>query len=162
MTDLIEPTEKTKQEIYRFYLQIYDSEFNQAKKNNLMTGALGYESWSWRVVAITHNAITSIAQNNFKYTAGLQRDHLKKSRAETYRIIFSTKLEFGDWWRIVWDNDETILMTKSEHTTKKISLSYDIDYRLGFFRDAAGPGYLYAKRREGEFIRKLCETYEIR
>jgi hypothetical protein len=32
MSEIIEPTDKTKQEIYKFYLQIYDSEFNQPKK----------------------------------------------------------------------------------------------------------------------------------
>ena len=32
MADLIEPTDKAKVEMYKFYLQIYDSGFNQAKK----------------------------------------------------------------------------------------------------------------------------------
>ena len=89
-----------------------------------MTGTLGYENWSWRVVKITYNAIVAISKNNFKYTTGLQRDHHKQSRAKTYRIIFNRRLEFKDWWEIVWSNDETILMTKAEHSTKIISKTY--------------------------------------
>jgi hypothetical protein len=98
-----------------------------------MTGALGYEDWSWRVIEITHEAIASIVKNNFKYTTGLQRDHYKKSRAQTYNEIFSERLDFEEWWKIIWENDETILMTIAEHKTKRISKAYPIDYRMGFY-----------------------------
>jgi len=161
MNTAIEPTQKTIEEIYKFYLQIYDSEFNDAKKRNLMTGALGYETWSWRVIGITYNAITAIAKNNFNLPKGLQRDHYKKSRAETYKIIFSKRLALKEWWDTVWDNDETILMTKHEHKKKELTKTFAVDYRLGFFRDAAGPGMLYTKKHEGEFIKRLCAEHKI-
>ena len=155
------PTDATKREIYKFYLLIYESDFNKAKRNNLMTGAFGYEEWGWRVVGITHEAITAIAKNNFNLPQGLQRDHHKQKRADTYKEIFSRRFAFEEWWNMIWGNDETILMTKQEHYTKQRSTTYKVDYTLGYFKDAAGPGMRFTKKHDGAFIKELCEKNNI-
>lgn len=156
--ELIEPTMEKKKLIYEFYNLIYKSEFDMPKKRTLMTAVMGYEKWCWRVVGITKDALKAIADNGLKLPTGLQRDHFKQSRAETYARIFQTKLPFADWWKIVWENDETILMTKKQHDKHKSVNAKDIiniDYKLGYFRDAS-VGMHYTKKREGEFIKGLC------
>jgi hypothetical protein len=124
-----------------------------------MTAALGYEKWCWRVVGITKRAVIEIANNNYKLPKGLQRDHFKKSRKETYDEIFvNERLNLEHWWKKVWENDETILMTKDEHNQHN-NLNMDdvikVDYTLGYFR-AGGIGMLFTKR-DGDYVKTLYE-----
>ena len=87
-----------------------------------MTSILGRQEWTWRVVGITEGAIKTIIGDNYKSKITkpkLQRDHYYQDRNETYKQIFEKFHSFEDWWNKVWDNDRTILMTKSEHSLKK-------------------------------------------
>lgn len=157
------PTEQTKREIYAFYKLIFTSNFTFSKKVTLMTQALGMEEWSWRVVGISENAVIEIANNNFnRPTNKLERDH-QASRADTCRLIFGeTEYSFDDWWSLVWDNDKTLLVTKEEHKKKSFSKIYEIDFALGYFRDAGKISYKFTKAREGEFIKKLIQQNNIK
>jgi hypothetical protein len=158
MNEKIYPSEETKQCMYRFYILTCESNFSIAKKRQLMTTALGSEKWCWRVVGITKQAITKIANNDFRKTKGLERDHFKKSRSETYtELFFNEKYSLEKWWQIVWDNDETILMTKEEHDKhKKLNKDevIDVDYKLGFFRSSP-VGMSFIKKLDGEYVKKL-------
>ena len=161
MDENIIPDEKTKETIYSFYLLAYDSKFPIAKKRHLMTAAMGYEKWGWRVVGITKKAVIEIANNNYRLPKGLQRDHFKKSRSETYNEIFlNKKFSLDEWWETVWANDETILMTKEEHNKHKTLNEDDVikvDHTLGFFRNKAVVGMEFTKKRDGEFVKKIFE-----
>ena len=162
--ELIEPNQYKKELMYKFYLLAYESSFDIAKKRHLMTATMGYEKWCWRIVGITKNAIVEIACNDYKLPKGLQRDHFKQSRAETFNKIFETKHSFEDWYKWIWDNDETILMTKAEHNKHQQLNANDvfaIDYTLGYFRNKAVVGMHYTKKREGEFIKSLCIQHGI-
>lgn len=159
MDESVFPSEDRRKSIYSFYLLTYESKFSLPKKRHLMTAALGYEKWGWRVVGITKRAVFEISNNNFRLPKGLQRDHFKKSRKETYDEIFSNKkYQLEEWWDKVWENDETILMAKEEHHNHK-NLKMDevisIDYKLGLFR-AAGIG-MYFTKEDGEFVKKIYE-----
>ena len=66
MDESIFPSVETRKSIYNFYLLTYESKFSIAKKRHLMTAAMGYEQWGWRVVGITKNAVIEIANNNYK------------------------------------------------------------------------------------------------
>ena len=171
MNAFIFPTDATKKEIYEFYLLINDSNFSLPKKRNLMSAALSYETWGWRVVGITKDALHRIASNNYNLPVGLQRDHNKQSRAETFNQLFDKtrssykQLSCEEWWDKVWSNDETILMTKEEHNTKKRGIeikSIAIDYTLGYFLNATGPGMRFTKKWDGEYVRGLCAKDKIR
>ena len=159
MKDVIYPSDEMKANMYEFYCLTYESKFSLGKKRHLMTAALGYEKWGWRVVGITKQAVLEISNNKYKLPKGLQRDHFKKSRKETYDEIFqSKKLSLVEWWEKVWENDETILMTKTEHQNhKKLKLDdvIKVDYKLGFFR-AGGVGMLFTKR-DGDYVKLLNE-----
>ena len=101
MPDYVEPTEPQKLAMYEIYKLIHSSHFSPAKKRSVMTATLGYETWSWRVVGITEEAIKAIARNNYRKPSGvLVRDHTHP-RSETYKAIFDdaqTPLSFEDWW----------------------------------------------------------------
>jgi len=162
MEEDIYPNQTTQKCIYSFYALIYESNFSLAKKRSVMTAALGYEKWGWRVVGITKEAVFRIAENNFNLPKGLQRDHHLRSRKKTYDEIFKgEKLTFEKWWEVVWKYDETILMTAVEHS-KKIMLTDDdvikIDYSLGRFRSAV-VGMDFSKR-DGQFVRNIFESIQ--
>lgn len=129
-----------------------------------MTAILDYETWSWRVVGITEEAIKAIARNNFNRPIRmLARDHTL-SRRETYNRVFSEKMPFDEWWNWIWENDKTILMTNEEHRLIHIqqpSKVYEIDPNLSYFVNGEVAGWYQSIAREGEFIRNLCEEYNI-
>ena len=157
--DYIEPTAIKRQWMYKFYELAYESDFELAKKRSLMTAAMGYEKWGWRVVGITKKAIIEIAINDFNLPKGLQRDHQKQPRSVTFNKIFSEKkYNIDDWWSFVWENDETILMTKDEHLKhkKKDEIDYYcVDYTKGFFRNKAVVGMHFSKKIDGKFVKEL-------
>jgi len=128
-----------------------------------MTSVLAYEKWSWRVVGITEEAVRVIANNNFKRPVKqLARDHTH-SRAETYTKIFNGELmAFEEWWAWVWEHDKTILMTNNEHHSRLVSKIYDIDWTLGLFQSAGLVGWYQTKEREGSFLQKLIQDYNIK
>lgn len=160
----LEPTQYKKEELYKLYELIFDSSFTSTKKRSLLTSVLGYETWSWRVVGITEEAIKAIARNNFnKPSKVLARDHTL-SRKDTYNRTFAEKMNFNDWWNWIWDNDKTILMTNQEHNLKHLRQPrkiYEIDPKLSFFVDGELVGWYQTKAREGEFVRQLCEKHKI-
>jgi hypothetical protein len=159
-----EPTDEQKKELYKFYEIIFDSDFTLTKKRSLITAVLSYETWSWRVVGVTEEAIKSIARNNFnKPNKTLARDH-SVSRVETYNKVFEVKMPFKDWWKLIWENDKTTLMTNKEHQvikTKPPSKIYPINPFDNYFIGAGLIGWHQTKSREGAFIKALCVQHNI-
>lgn len=171
-----EPTQQKKAELYKIYELLFDSSFTLPKKRSVITAVLGYETWSWRVVGITEEAIKAIAREKFnKPSRELARDHMR-TRVETYSRIFNEKMGFNEWWDWIWENDKTILMTNEEHkliakqrkiekdenkALQAISKIYAIDSHLSLFVDAEVAGWHQTQAREGAFLRKLCEEYKI-
>jgi hypothetical protein len=161
--DVIEPSKNKIQWMYKFYLLTYESEFGLAKKRNLMTATMSYELWGWRVVGISPNAVIAIAKNNYRLPNGLQRDHHIQSRRDTFNKIFEKKYDIDEWWKEVWENDVTLLMTKEEHHKKIIKKSdcFDVDYKQGYFRNKAGPGMNFNSSTDGKFIRMLTKNNNL-
>jgi len=151
-----EPPKVDKFEMYSLYKALYKTHFSITKKRNIMTSILGREKWSWRVVGITKEAIKKIIEYNYKVSVKkeLQRDHYFQGRNQTYSEIFDKFHTFDDWWKKVWENDRTILMTKLEHSLKKNVQIYDLDWTLGLFQCAKQVGFEYTQGREGYYINK--------
>jgi hypothetical protein len=143
--------------MYDFYTLICRSHFSLPKRRALMTASLDYETWSWRVVAITESAIRAIAYNNFvKPSRKLSRDHTFP-RAQTYdHKFFDEILSFDDWWNHVWIRDQTVLMTNEEHRDPSIrSVEYQIDPQQSYFTNSSVAGWHQTKAHEGELIKSL-------
>lgn len=157
-----EPSESEKLNLYRIYELIYDNHFSLPKKRSVMTAVLGYETWSWRVVGITEEAIKAIAKNNFnKPSNTLARDHTH-TRSNTYTKIFSEgKMPFHAWWDWVWQHDKTILMTNTEHKSQVISKIYQLNPNDGYFVDGETAGWYQTKAKEGSYLKHLCEVHSI-
>lgn len=160
----VEPTADEKRSMYEMYKLIHGSHFSPAKKRSVMTAVLGYESWSWRVVGITEEAIKAIARNDFKKPSHvLARDH-NPPRSNTYAKIFSgtEPMPFADWWAAFWENDKTILMTNDEHRREiLISRVFELDPKDGYFIDAEVAGWHQTKAHEGALIERLCAENKI-
>lgn len=141
---------------YEFYKLIYTSPFDRGKKRMVMTSALGYESWSWRVVGISRDAIFEIKNNNFKHPAKkLSRDH-KIPRSKFIDSLFDENLQPLDiWWSKIWENDQTELITNIEHKSGVRSKIFSIDPSLCLFQSEGIAGWKHTKKKEGEFIRHL-------
>jgi hypothetical protein len=156
------PTEEEKRLIYEIYVLLCRSHFSLPKKRNLMTGALGYETWSWRVTGISEDAIRAIAQNNFnKPSKLLSRDH-GRPRADTYSSeFFETIKSLEDWWDWVWESDKTTLMTNDEHNNRKVrSTIYPLDPKDNHFCSEV-VGWHHTQKHEGTMIKKLIEDNGI-
>ena len=158
------PTEADKKRLYEFYELLFDSHFTLSKKRSVMRAVLGYETWSWRVVGISEEAIKAIARNNFnKPVRKLARDHTKTA-ATTYKIAFERKMQFEEWWNLIWENDKTILITNEEHhfiNAIPINKIYPINPADSYFVDAEVAGWHQTQRREGALIKQLCEQHSI-
>ena len=159
-----DPTDEEKKLIYEIYKLLCGSHFSHAKKRALMTAALGYETWSWRVTGISENAIRAIAMNDFKKPSRmLSRDH-SRPRAETYNKEFFESIKpFEEWWSWVWDNDKTTLMTNEEHHNREQrSKIYPLDPKENYFVDTEVAGWHQTKKHEGAMIRRLIEEKNIK
>ena len=160
-----EPSQQIKEQIYKFYIQIFESSFDVQKKKNLLTSIAGWEEWSWRVVGISVRAVGKILdqKGHARVKSELVRDHFFQGRSVTYNNMLKTKLNFEDYWKEFWDNDRTILMTKDEHN--KISTDkftglwenisdkvFEIDWKLGNFKSNKVAGFHFTKQKEGIFV----------
>ena len=153
------PTEEEKRLIYEIYLLLCRSHFSLAKKRSLMTAALGYETWSWRVMGISEKAVLAIARNDFKKPSKvLSRDH-GRPRSETYNEeFFADKKPIQEWWDWVWENDKTTMMTNEEHHNPSLrSKIYPLDPTENYFVDSEVAGWHQTKKHEGAMIKRLIE-----
>ena len=165
---IAEPSEDIKKDIYSLYTRIYDSNFSDQKKKNLLTSIAGWEPWSWRVVGITANAVGEIVEANGQskqIKSKLVRDHYFQSRSTTSNNLLKRKYNFQEYWEEFWNNDRTIIMTKFQHNNinnpgwsglnKKGNSKknyFEIEWELGYFTSNPVAGFHYSYKKEGVFI----------
>ena len=148
--------------IFTAYIAIYDLPFTIRRKNMLLTTLMGGADWSWRVTGITPGALDALAANNYKYVKGkICRAH-KVGRIETARLVFGgpQPLPEDQFFTIFWENDETIIATKSENKTNgTLPKPVPIDYKLGMFQSTTLVGWKHTKK-EADFLRELHAAYK--
>ena len=77
-------------------------------------------------------------------------------------------MPFKKWWELFWRKDKTVLMTNDEHKfvsqgrKKEISKKYPLDWKRGYFQNNNLVGWKHRKTIEGEFVKGLCEKYNIK
>lgn len=148
--------------MHAVYLAIFELPFNIQRKTTLLTALMGGADWSWRVTGITAEALEVLASNDFKYAKGkICRAHLI-DRIDTAGAVFQipSPLTEDQFFAKIWENDETVIATKSENKTRgtlpKIIL---IDYKLGLFVCNPLVGFRYGKRETG-FLRELHANHK--
>ncbi len=151
-----------RRKIYAVYVAIFDLPFKVQRKSALLTWLMGGANWSWRVTGITVGALEALALNNYKYAKGkICRAHLV-NRIDTGRAVFELPRPLSDdrFFTTIWENDETIIATKSENKTGgTLPERIPIDYNLGMFRCNPLVGFKYNKK-EADFLRQLHENYK--
>ena len=146
-----------KEQIYAVYISIFNLRSSTQKKCSILTPLLGGYETSWRVVGITKAALELLAENNYRYIKGaICRAHIV-NRYETARQIFecNSPLDLSTFFEVVWNNDRTVIATKSENklngTLPKV---IPIDYLKKLFTCNEIVGFKFRKI-EAEFLRDL-------
>ena len=161
---IIEPTREIKEEIYKLYTSVFNSELKD-KRIKLMTYIFAWYPWSWRVVGISKGAVDRISlEGYYPLPKKLQRDHFLQSRNDTYKIMLegAHKMPFTEWWTLFWENDPTIIMTKDEHDTGRGSIKcHKLDWTDGYFAGNSLIGFKFRKKTEAAYIQYLNEENQF-
>ena len=159
-----EPDWERVQTYYSFYQLIKTHDFEDFKKNQIMTHVLGHERWSFRVAGISKAACREIAKCRYRRPGAyiLERDHRTRRRADTYKYVFANELNVEDWWNYVWAGDETNVVTKKENRSSgtKPEEIIPLDWKEGFF-EGTNVGFKVRVRTEGVKVRELCEEFNL-
>ena len=112
----------------------------------------------WRPLQITHGALKSFVDNDFKRPKGLERAH-QYHRRDTINKLINAQWEGDDWLDWYQDRDYTVLATREENrdesSFKKLAKK-DIPPEKSLFRGKR-VGYVYGEA-EKEFLRNAaCE-----
>jgi hypothetical protein len=90
-------------------------------KKKILKELLEASPFAWRVVGITHNALSLFKEHDFKKKSGIkiQRAHLI-DRDHWYSVLFETEWENSkQWYNFVYENDRTVLALSSENKNIK-------------------------------------------
>jgi hypothetical protein len=104
-----------------------------------------------------------LALNDYRYAKGVVCRAHKVDRIATAREAFNRAepLTEGQLFKLIWDNDETVIATKSENKLGGIlSHAIPISYELGLFLGAK-IGWRHGKD-EIAFLRKLHLDHKAR
>jgi hypothetical protein len=86
-------------------------------KKKILKELLEASPFAWRVIGISHNALSLFKENDFKNKSGMkiQRAHLV-DRDYWYSVLFETEWENSTlWFDFVYENDKTVLALSSEN-----------------------------------------------
>jgi len=158
LTPITEPDERYLDELYEIYVSVFNSTLlSKGKKEGLIDAIFMWETWSWRVVGISFNALKKIKENDFRgKPKGLVRGHIV-DRAITRQSLLERLFERRDWWQKFWESDETEIVTREENDTGNKSTIISIDYSDGLFANSGKVGFKFRKTIEGERCRTLWE-----
>lgn len=142
-------------ELYNFYLEIKQANLPDWKKHRLMTALLGGEIISWRVVGITHEALQSMAKNDFKKIPGdkINRSHIT-SRNKIFGYMLSNNLTKDEWHSYWIKNDRTIISTSSENQKDIFSEIFYFDNSGELFQSKKIANWRHRKV-ERDFLRSI-------
>jgi len=163
------PSLQRKLEIYSFYQLIWRTDFELVKKKVLLASSFDCEPWGSRVTKITEYALQEIARNEFIHPSGKLCRHPSVPRKVTHDIMLKNEkpMIFKEWWKLFWKNDKSILMTNDERylirqkRKDEISKLYNLDWKRGYFANEILGSWKHRKTIEGEYVRYICEEYNI-
>jgi hypothetical protein len=148
-----------KQALYEIYLVLHKHRHIYKKPSHLIstyTEAFANRPWAWKVVGITHQALTLIAANNFEIPKKICRGH-KFDRKITVMQMFNRDepMGFTEFWTLAIEKDETVLMTSEENTKGNPFPTYFSFDAGDLFADGVSVTY---RKAEKEFLRKMYSS----
>jgi hypothetical protein len=124
-------------------------------KVRMLSELLGQNPDLWTVVGITEEALNKFKQHDFKKVSkmDINRSHIV-DRHKTYATMLTGDLMDCDtWWSFYIENDKTILATRSENKSGRLSKIFDIDPSLNLFK-SQGFAWKHTKA-EYEYLRNI-------
>jgi len=119
---------------------------------------------SWRSTHISAEAIKTLLSNKGSSISGVQRCHgIIDNRLDrlvrTRTLLEGAEQSFEDWYVYYREHDLTILLTKKEHQSEKLSQLYSIPEKLNLFQAS---GFGFKKRKSVECVWMSEVTSESR
>lgn len=140
------------EELHHDFLLIADMKAPIKTKARMLTELLSQYHNVWRVSGITEGALHVFIQNDFIKIPrmGINRSH-KIDRVKSYTQMFEkVDTDTNSWWKLFYDNDETVLATSSENMSSKSSNVIHFDNPDFLFRNS-GFNWRYGKQ-ERDFL----------
>ena len=123
-----------------------------------MTYIFAWHPWSWRIVGMSRGAYEQLKSNEFTSCKGIVRDHFLQDRNDTYTFMLDRQvpLDFDEWWSHFWKNDQTIMMTRTEHNQDRDNVEcFRLNWEDGYFPCASLIGFKYRKTVEGAHLKTM-------
>ena len=139
-------------EFYNFYISIFDSDFTIEKKKIILRALLTGEHFLSKIVCISKVCFEEYKKNNFKKVTKPKRINKKIIRHQftnfndNINIFIEKKLLINEFWKKIYQNEKTHLITKFERE-KKEYLYLDIPEEGGYFLNKT-VGYEYGRKEE--------------
>ena len=137
---------------YNFYINIFESDFTIEKKKIILKAFFIGEHFLSNVISISKLCFEEFKKNNFKKVTKPKRinkriiRHQFTNLNDTIKILLEEKMLIKDFWKIIYQNEKTHLITKFEKD-KKEYLFIDIPEEGGYFLNKT-VGYEYGKKEE--------------
>ena len=137
---------------YNFYTIIFDSNFTKEKKIIILRASFLGEHFLSNVTCISKACFEEYKKNNFKKVTKPKRINKKIIRHQftnfnyTINLLLEKKILIEDFWKIIYQNEKTHLITKFERD-KQEYLYIDIPEEGGYFLNKT-VGYEYGKKEE--------------
>ena len=160
-----EPTPTYMRELYKVYKVIRNSNIGN-NRIKLLTYLFAWKPWTMRVVGISLQAVKDIYSKSSNHAKGLQRDHFIQDRKLTYSEMVDNELSYDQWFKLYWENDKTIIMTKEEHNKKnngrKNVKIYPLDWEEGYFACNDLIGFKCRKTIEVYYLRRNISEEDLK
>ena len=137
---------------YNFYTIIFDSDFTEEKKKIILKAFFLGEHFLSNVTCISKVCFEEYKKNNFKKVTKPKRINKKIIRHQftnfndTINSLLEKKFLIEDFWKKIYQNEKTHLITKFERD-KKEYLYIDIPEEGGYFLNKT-IGYEYGRKEE--------------
>ena len=137
---------------YDFYVNIFDSGFTIEKKKIILRSFFTGEHFLSKIICISKVCFEEYKKNNFKKISNPKRVNKKIIRHQfinlndTVNLLLEEKMLIKGFWKKIYENEKTHLITKSEKDRKEY-FYIDIPEEGGYFMNKT-VGYEYGKKEE--------------
>lgn len=128
-------------------------------KSRCLSNIISQWDNQWRVTGITINALKIFAEHDFKRKSrmGINRAHISQDRLITNMYLLDNDLSPEEFWKYLYENDNTVLATSSENKKNVFSEIIKINESQDMF-NAKGFAWKHNKK-EIDFLAQLYNKH---